>query len=123
MTLPLSANNPFRNAASMTGAAGHAVDTGVNAFQGAKAQINSSAANASNQSQSADLAGGGEAGAASLAMMKMQDAQSARMIMFQGQAAMQTEQRNTMQAVSSAQTDAANKEISNVAQTAKGISY
>ena len=45
------------------------------------------------------------------------------MIMFQGQQAMQTEQRNTMQAVSSAQTDAANKEISNVAQTAKGISY
>jgi len=55
--------------------------------------------------------------------MQMQDEQSARNITMQGQAAMQTEQRNTLQAISSAQTDAANKQISNVAQSAKGISY
>lgn len=115
--------NPFRMPGGIASAAGHAADVGVNAFGGIAQAVNTSAGNAANQSQTTDLSGGGQAGAASLQMMQMQDAQSAKMIMFQGEQAMQTEQRNTMQAVSSAQTDAANKEISNVAQTAKGISY
>jgi hypothetical protein len=69
------------------------------------------------------MSGGGKAADAQMKMMQMQDEQSARNITMQGQAAMQTEQRNTLQAISSAQTDASNKQISNVAQSAKGISY
>ncbi|MFC3943625.1 hypothetical protein CCU68_19225 [Pseudomonas gingeri NCPPB 3146 = LMG 5327] len=102
---------------------GGMVNSAVNGFNSVKETANSIQGNAQNQSAAADLSGGGKAADAQMKMMQMQDEQSARNIMLQGQAAMQTEQRNTLQAISSAQTDAANKEISNVAQTAKGISY
>ncbi|TPG88501.1 hypothetical protein EAH72_33345 [Pseudomonas caspiana] len=105
------------------GGVGGAANTVVNGFNSVKETANSVKGNAQNQSAAADMAGGGKAADAQMKMMQMQDEQSARNIMLQGQAAMQTEQRNTLQAISSAQTDAANKEISNVAQSAKGISY
>ncbi|WP_297844557.1 hypothetical protein [Pseudomonas sp.] len=107
----------------MVGSITNGVNSMVNTAGSAASSVNNVSANAQTQKTSADLAGGGEAAAASQQMMAMQDKQSAQNIMAQGQAAMQTEQRNTQQAISSAQTDAANKEISNVAQTAKGISY
>jgi hypothetical protein len=105
------------------GGVGGAANTVVNGFNSVKETANSVKGNAQNQSAAADMSGGGKAADAQMKMMQMQDEQSARNITMQGQAAMQTEQRNTLQAISSAQTDASNKQISNVAQSAKGISY
>ncbi|PKM32756.1 MAG: hypothetical protein CVV08_10455 [Gammaproteobacteria bacterium HGW-Gammaproteobacteria-12] len=55
--------------------------------------------------------------------MERSDASSAKMIDLQSRHAEKMKVENTLQAMQSAEDDAANKKISSTAQNAKGISY
>lgn len=116
----VSSTNPF---AGFTGAVGSAANMGINAFGGAKQEANNVKGNAAQQSQATHTSGGGDAAAAQMAAMKSMDEKQAQMIALQNKAAEQNLMQNTLGSIASAQADTANKAVSNVAQTMKGISY
>lgn len=112
--------NPF---SGVTSAISSAANLGVNAFQGAKQEANNVKGNAAQQSQASHMSGGGDAASAQLAAMESMDKKQAQMIALQNKAAEQNLMQNTLGSIAGAQADTANKAISNVAQTMKGISY
>ncbi|ANF89251.1 hypothetical protein A7J50_5935 (plasmid) [Pseudomonas antarctica] len=114
--------NPFRPTGGFANAAAHATNAGINAFQGAAQAAGTVNGNANLQQGMTDQTNS-QAAKAQEMMMKQQDAQSAQLIIAQGQQAMQTQQLNTLQAIANAKTDSAEKEISGTAQLAKAISY
>ncbi|MDP9782276.1 hypothetical protein [Pseudomonas fluorescens] len=116
----ISANNPFAN---ITNTIGSAANAGINAFQGGKQEANNVKGNAAQQSQATNMSGGGDAASAQLAAMESMDKKQAQMIALQNKAAEQNLMQNTLASIAGAQADTANKSISNVAQTMKGISY
>lgn len=112
MFIPGVSSNPILNL-------GNAAITGV----GAVAQgVQTLGTNASTQ---ASITGGGntEALNATKAENALTDKNNAALARMQGAAARETATTNTLNAIHSANTDAANKHISSTAQSAKGISY
>jgi hypothetical protein len=71
----------------------------------------------------ADAAGDSKSSKAMEDAMARSDASSAKMIDLQSRHAEKMKVENTLQAMQSAEDDAANKKISSTAQNAKGISY
>ncbi|WP_434698141.1 hypothetical protein [Pseudomonas sp. D1-1] len=112
----ISSSNPFANITD-------AAIAGTNAFQGTKQAVNDVKGNAAQQSQATRMSGGGDAASAQVAAMESMDKKQAQMIALQNKAAEQNLMQNTMASIAGAQADTANKSISNVAQTMKGISY
>lgn len=71
----------------------------------------------------ANAAGDSKSSKAMEEAMARSDASSAKMIDLQSRHAEKMKVENTLQAMQSAEDDAANKKISSTAQNAKGISY
>lgn len=107
---------PVNTASNILSTPANMINSGLQTFN----QVTS---NNSMNNSIADAAGDSKASKAMEESMARSDASSAKMIDLQSRHAEKMKVENTLQAMQSAEDDAANKKISSTAQNAKGISY